>query len=248
MWFCNHCPNCNYSSSPHTPCQDFVGSSAKSEGGIVGRIFAECTSIEAQKSSGSLHAHSQLFAQCLHQHTSLRDILQMVRKDGDELVKDYLKYNAWVCRQVYMTPEDQLHSVLIECGKQWPELKEDTHFIPTPNYLLRNDDEIPWIANLPCLSSARTEGEMWFQDYLNKDVDKLQKMKQHRVHMFNPITNQREPLMSCRRTDNPQLCISGSPKQHHLWTELWFHVMVFCELWVCTHLVDVINWELCMVQ
>ena len=136
----------------------------------------------------------------------------MVRKDGTELVNDYLTYNAWVCRQVYMTPKEQLHSDLMECEKQWPEFKEDTHLISTPNYLLRKDDEIPWIANSSCLSTARIEGEVWFQDYLKRDVDKLQQMKQHHVHMLNPITNEKEPLTSCRRKDNPTLCKSGFPR------------------------------------
>ena len=135
MRLCNHCPNC--SSSPHTPGQYLFGSNAESDGGIFGRIDAGYSSIEAQNYSGSLHAHSQLFVQCLHQHTSLREILAMVRKDGDEIVTDYLKYNAWVCRQVHMTPEEQLHADLSECEKQWPEFKEDTHLISTPNYLLR---------------------------------------------------------------------------------------------------------------
>ena len=48
MRFCNHCPNCNYSSSPHTPRQYVVCSNARSEGGILGRIDAGHTSIEAQ--------------------------------------------------------------------------------------------------------------------------------------------------------------------------------------------------------
>ena len=111
-----------------------------------------------------------------------------------------------------MTPEEQLHSDLSECEKRWPEFKEDAHFISTPNHLLRQDDEIPWIANSSCFSTARIEGEVWFQDYLKRDVDKLQQMKQHHVHMFNLITHEKEPLTSCRRKDNPTSCKSGVSK------------------------------------
>ena len=62
----------------------------------------------------------------------LRDVSEMVRKDGDDVVKDYLKYNEWVCRQVYMTPEEQVHSDLIECENSGLNLNKDTHFISTP--------------------------------------------------------------------------------------------------------------------
>ena len=72
MNFCPDCPNCNLSSSP---CQDLFGSSARAEGGIFGRVDAVFTSIEAQKSTGSLHAHSQVFVQCLHQYEPLWDCL-----------------------------------------------------------------------------------------------------------------------------------------------------------------------------
>ena len=75
--FCPNCPDCNLTSNP---CQDLCGSAATCLGCIFGRIDAVFTSIEAQQSTGSLHAHSQLFIQCLHQHTSLEDIITTLRK------------------------------------------------------------------------------------------------------------------------------------------------------------------------
>ena len=66
-----NCPNCSESESP---CQDLFGSSARAEGGVVGRVDAAFTSIEAQKSTGGLHAHSQVFVQCLHQHAAVWEI------------------------------------------------------------------------------------------------------------------------------------------------------------------------------
>ena len=68
---------------------------------MVGRCDAGYTSIEAQKSKGSLHAHSQIFVQCLHQHTPLAEIMQRLKRDGDGLVKKYLVYKEHVCRRVY---------------------------------------------------------------------------------------------------------------------------------------------------
>ena len=60
-----HCPDWNLSAEP---CQDMFGSNATPEGGVLGRVDAVDTSIEAQTSTGSLHAHSQVFVQRLHQH------------------------------------------------------------------------------------------------------------------------------------------------------------------------------------
>ena len=51
-----NCPDCNVGSNPR---QYLFGSSATAEGGLFGRIDAVFTSLEAQKSTGSLHAHSK---------------------------------------------------------------------------------------------------------------------------------------------------------------------------------------------
>ena len=64
----NCCSNCQNFSESSSPCQDLFGSSARAEGGIFGRTAAVFTSIELQKSTGSLHAHSKVSVQCLHQH------------------------------------------------------------------------------------------------------------------------------------------------------------------------------------
>ena len=59
---CPYCPKCN--TEEHlTPCHDMLGSSATAEGGTFGRVDAVYASREAQKSKGSLHAHSQVFVQ-----------------------------------------------------------------------------------------------------------------------------------------------------------------------------------------
>ena len=72
-FICQICPDCNCSAEP---CQDMFGSDANAGGGILRRVDAVYTSIEARKSTGSLHAHSQYIVQCLHQHPSLSDMLQ----------------------------------------------------------------------------------------------------------------------------------------------------------------------------
>ena len=62
---------------------------ARQQKGIFGRVDAVYTSIEAQKSGGSLHAHSQVYVQCLHQRTTLWDIVTALRKNHGDIVKEY---------------------------------------------------------------------------------------------------------------------------------------------------------------
>ena len=69
--------------------------------GFLDRVDAVYTSIESQTSLGSLHAHSQLFVQCLHQRTRLHDNSNMLRSDCKNIVSDYLDYKKHVCRQVH---------------------------------------------------------------------------------------------------------------------------------------------------
>ena len=63
----------------------------------------EDTSIEDQTSTGSLHAHSQVVVQCLHQHTSVSDVLQHRRMQPGDIIKEYLNCRTHVLRQVYET-------------------------------------------------------------------------------------------------------------------------------------------------
>ena len=137
---CGFCPDCN-NGEYGTPCQDLFGSNSTPEGGIFGRIDAGYTSIEAHKSKGSLHAHSQLFVQCLHQHTPLATILQRLRKGGHEIVQGYLKYKAHVSRQVYADTdglEERLHAL----EEEWPEYEGSRFLVSRPPYLSRRDETL----------------------------------------------------------------------------------------------------------
>ena len=91
LHMCQQCPDCVRT---WHPCIDIAGSSATVVGGVFGRVDAAYISIEAQKSTGSLHAHCQVFVQCLHQHTPLTEIFQLVESRLDILRAAYLKYNA----------------------------------------------------------------------------------------------------------------------------------------------------------
>lgn len=127
MRVCPFCPDCN-NSVRGVPCNDIFGSNAFAEGGIFGRIDAGYTSIEAQKSTGSLHAHSQLFVQCLHQHTPLVDIMAKLHVDGKEVISQYLTYKSHVSRQVYSDPNLATERLPLR-ENEWPEYKDSKLFL-----------------------------------------------------------------------------------------------------------------------
>ena len=136
---CRFCSDCN-NGQHGRPFQDLFGNSSTPEGGIFGRCDAGYTSIEAQKSRGSLHAHSQLFIECLHQHTPLIEVLRSLRSGGNDLVRRYLMYKEHVSRQVYAdaaTAQDRLPGI----ETAWPEYAESTLFVSRPGYLSANDED-----------------------------------------------------------------------------------------------------------
>ena len=59
---------------------------------------------------------------------------------------------------------------------------------------------------------AVAEGQRWLRNYLEEDVEQLQLLRQHHVHVPNPQTGEREPLTHCRRADNPKKCKSDFPR------------------------------------
>ena len=126
---CQNCPECNVGQNP---CQYLFGSSATAEGCIVGRSDAVDTSIEAHTSTGNLHAHSPLFVQCLHQHTSLHELIKLLRKDFQRVVRYYFDFKAHVCRRVYHTDERELAWQLEQHETAWPEYKEVTCLATVP--------------------------------------------------------------------------------------------------------------------
>ena len=140
------------------------------EGGIFGRIDAGYTSIEAQKSTGSLHAHSQLFVQCLHQHIGLAELMESLTKSKcKNLVQAYLHYKSHVCREVYAGKPEEQEDILRRVEESWPEYVHEAVLSTTPSYLR----DI-------CMS-----GKKWLKTYLQRDVKLLQERRQHHVHIYN---------------------------------------------------------------
>ena len=196
MRVCPYCPDCN-SDDATQPCQDLFGSSAYAEGGEFGRMDAGYTSIEAQKSTGSLHAHSQLFVQCLHQHTPLTEVLARIKQvGGRDIVEGYLRYKTHVCRQVYDPPPTDAE--LEEVEKDWPEYEHSSNLTTHPSYLTAR-------------SQSGITAKEWLRLHL-RDARELQLQKQNHVHVLNTETGLREPLQACRRKDKPALCKGDFPR------------------------------------
>ena len=215
MRVCENCPACNFTGFRQDPCQDYSGSNATPEGCIFGRVDAGYTSVEAQKPTGALHAHSQLFVQCIHPRAPLHEVFKIIEERRPHLVEQFCQYKAHVSRQVYAYPE-KVCSELEDLGGAWPEYAGYANLIQRPAYrtqtLASNDDVV-------------VDGKRWARTFLKEDVETLQMQKQHHVHLRNENTGEREPLGACRRQGNPKLCKSNFPRP--LW--LIDRVVVLCK-------------------
>ena len=194
MRVCPNCPRCNVSGEP---CQNMAGSSAEAEGGVFGRVDACLTSIEAQKSTGALHAHSQVFVQCLHQHTTLRHVFEVIRQKGSQIVEDYKAYKAHVSRQVYAKVGEELENRLAEAESKWPEYRDEVGIVCRPQY----QNSTPAVH--ATTEERREESLSWARAFIEEDVQYLQERKQNHVHLLNEDTGERVPLPACRRKDTP---------------------------------------------
>ena len=193
---CARCPDCNHrGASGSYSCQDLFGNNAYAEGGSFGRVDGIYISIEAQKSAGSLHAHAQLHIECLHQHCTIREVMEEVQHRGRTLIGEYLRYKRHVCREEYEDLEGR-ESKQVEIESVWPDYRDSVALVSKRNYLESNMD-----------------GPSWREKYLKEHVQDIQERKQHHVHTLNS-KGERVPLTHCRRTDNPNKCRGDSPRTH----------------------------------
>ena len=215
LHMCPHCPNC---ATTWQPCTDTAGSNATVVGGVFGRVDAAYISIEAQKSTGSLHAHCQVFVQCLHQHTPLTEIFQLVESRLDSLRSAYLQYNTHVVHMTYAgQTEEQTVDGIDAAEHTWPEHAMDSTRTACPEYLR---------ARAPTRDVS--EAEQWARAYLEHDVVALQYLKQHHYHPIDPETGERKPLRGCEKKDRPGVCKSDFPRAAWLCDEAV--VLCPCEL------------------
>ena len=150
-------------------------------------------SIEPQKSKGSLHAHAQLQIECAHQHTPLAEIMAKLKKNGCNVVGQYLRYKEHVCREVYedLTGWEERR---LATESAWPEYAESLECISKRAYL-----------------RSSMGAAAWRDIYLGQHVQRIQELKQNHVHVLN-AKGERVPLTHCQRKDNPQKCKSDFPR------------------------------------
>ena len=219
MRVCPNCPHCNHDDHG-SPCQDCFGSNAKPEGGVFGRVDAGYTSIEAQKSTGALHAHSQLFVQCLHQHEPLSEVLKRLAQKP-ELVERYLRYKEHVCRTVFADDDlvqswEQARRKEVE--STWPEYRSTTILVETPQYMLDKADgntgstESGATLHHKAFSRRLQQGKAWLHQFLHRHVQRLQEFKQHHVHIWDEEKKEYAVLDHCKSKDKKNTCKSHFPR------------------------------------
>ena len=196
--FCPRCPDCATSSCP---CMDGFGSSAMATGGIFGRMDAVFGSVECQK-AGTLHLHLQGFVQCFHQFTPLSELVAMGKEPLLEMLRRYSSYSAHVRRTIYADPKKWEEEERMELEDQWPEYKESSLMVSRPSYQLRDN--------------ATMDAGTWRIEFLDTDVEALQKHKQHHVHLPTGPNGERRPLHHCRDPKDPEKCKGGFPRDDWL--------------------------------
>lgn len=200
---CNACPQCNHTDGMQ-PCQDVFGSNAMAEGGAWGRGDGAIISIEAQKSTGSLHAHMQFFEQCLHQHLPLTEVMRRMTGKHLHIFQDYLRYQAHACYAVHAEPQTAKDEK-IQMESEWPEYRQSFELVSTPRWFTQQS---PPHASF---EQRIEEAQVWGKRFLAHYVQRIQQMKQHHVHITN-AKGEKVPLAHCRRTDNPKLCKGDFPR------------------------------------
>ena len=195
------CPNCPHCAKSKTPCMDAFGSNATATGGILGRVDAVFGSIECQK-SGTLHVHFQIFLQCFHQYTPLSKLADMAKDAYMDLVHKYKVYTAHVRRTVYCDPS-VWKTERAQVEEAWPEYRDSLLMLSRPNYQ----------------SDGTLSANDWRRQYLNGDVEALQKRKQHHVHLAKTPDGPRLPLTHCQDRKDKTKCKAGFPRDKQLTEE-----------------------------
>jgi len=201
---CPMCPDCNkFPRGNDEPCQDRCGSNAEPGGGIFGRVDAVYISLEAQKSTGGMHGHAQVFVQCLHQHTALEEIFEMCEARLHELRHAYEEYNAHVCHASYAGQTAESMECRIRAAEaSWPDHEADVAMTAAPPYQLQRAGA----------QDVEAEAAEWRRVYMEEDVVSLQLAKQHHYHPYSETAQGRVPLSGCQKSDRPGVCKSDFPR------------------------------------
>ena len=117
------------------------------------------------------------------------------------LFQKYCGYAAHVSRTVYHDPQEW-EQKREETEQQWPEFMTSTLALSRPRY--------------QSADAQQMDGPTWRRLFLEKDVEALQQLKQHHVHLLKVENGPRLPLDHCRDRRHPTNCKSGFPREKRL--------------------------------
>ena len=119
-----------------------------------------------------------------------------------DLVHKYRVYTAHARRTVYCDPS-VWKKERAQVEEAWPEYRDSLLMLSRPNY-----------------QSDRTlSANDWRRQYLNVDVEALQKRKQHHVHLAKTPDGPRLPLTHCQDRKDKTKCKAGFPRDKQLTEE-----------------------------
>ena len=106
-------------------------------------------------------------------------------------MQEDLRYKAHVIRQVYTSDPADIEAKIEAHEKAWPEYKESLFLNSLRSDLHSTSRTYVSDQTKENTTALQEEGKTWLHKYLNEDVEQLQMMKQHRVHLRNSITKLR---------------------------------------------------------
>lgn len=234
---CPMCPRCN-ANDAEFPCQDRFGSNASPMGGILGRADAIGGVVEHQ-GQGTPHYHACVYVQRLHQHKTLQDIMDIIKKDLTQ-VNALKEFQSWACREEHFLLK--MHDAEIEdIERDWPAYKAvaDNKLCVLPAFLASDPSTSTWIQlvsssgagelseGAPSIDEqglsapfearllreqASSDAVVWRKKYM-KHVQYVFSRVQHHMHKINPATGKRCPLTACKKAGTKKdLCKHDFPK------------------------------------
>ena len=115
--------------------------------------------------------------------------------------------------------KQELQKRIAEAEASWPEYRNEMDMCVAPAYQCKRRDE---------KKTVEDEARVWAKEYLEQDVTRLQVLKQHHVHIWDPDTHERIPLRGCQRADKPKECKSEFPRT--TWLAEQAKVLCPCQL------------------
>ena len=168
----------------------------------------------------------------------MRDLFCKIREDGQEIIRQYLRYKTQVCKQTYDDLEGWEDERLEETEQAWPEYVNSTELMVSGEFReqYESDNNYGMEKVLPSPSKwtefykRRGQGVQeprpiyesdnkkekvllspseWTELY-KKQVQRVQELRQHHVHLPDS-KGVRRPLTCCKRKDKPNECKGGFP-------------------------------------